>query len=228
MKYFKNEVDFRFWFNRYFNDEIAYVKTTNHQVVFTTQLAISKLGLKPNINILEIDTFSSIKDEIIQIEDNMIATQKDALVIETLNLHNEVAVYCWIKKLVMIKNEIYILVEQSVAGELSARKLLFPTFKPARNYVRFEVTFSQQEQCILYFLGNNFTIEEIADILCITPGTVRSHVYMKIKRKFNLMGYEIYTREDIKRIAELLGYGRNMPSKIMKRIKPTSKILYRI
>lgn len=226
MKYFKNQVDFKFWFNRYFNDEMAYVKTINHEVVLTTQEAINKLGLKPNVNMLEIDAFRNIKDEIINVENNLIATQKDALVIETLNLYGEVIVYCWIKKLVMIKDEIYILAEQSVTGELCARKLLFPKFKPIRNYVRFEVSFSPQEQCILYFLVNNFTTEETADILCITPGTVRSHIYSKIMKKLSLMGYEIYTKEEAAKVAELLGYGRNMPSKIMNRVKPTSQILY--
>ena len=228
MKYFKNEVDFKFWFNRYFSDEMAYLKTINHQVVCATDSAIKTLKLRPNMNMLDSSTFKDVKEEIIKAEKSLLEARKDATVVEALDICGGIDIFCWNKKLITIKDCIYILVEQSAAGELSARKLLFPTFKPARNYVRVEVTFSQQEQCILYFLGNNFTIEEIADVLCITPGTVRTHVYMKIKKKFNLMGYEIYTREDIKRIAELLGYGRNMPSKIMKRVKPTSKILHRV
>jgi len=225
MKYFKNEVDFRFWFNRYFNDEIAYVKTLTQEVVFVTKDAIMTLGIKLRANLLEQPAFIAIKKQIINVDNLLVKNTEDAVVMETLLLNGSLKVFCWNKKLVMIDNQLHILVEQTVTGELSVKKLFGNQFKQSRNLARHQIRFRDQELCIMYLMANNFTIEKIAETLFIAPATVRAHLYNKIVKKLNALGYEVYGRLDTVELLEQLGYGKTMPNKLLQLVKPTASIL---
>ncbi len=227
MRSFDHELAFAVWFsNRYFDDEIAYVKTQTHEVIFATSSAKEILGLKSKVSMLENNAFKPIKNQIIQIENSIIKNMKDAVVMESLVINGSIQIFYWTKKLIAIGNEIVILVEQTVTGELSAKKLLCNQFKPvSRNYSKHQVRFSIQEQCIMYLLANDFSIDEIASILFISPGTVRTHVYGKIIKKLNMLGYEIDNKDQASHIIEILGYGQNIPDKLLKTIQPSSFIV---
>ena len=227
MRNFDHELAFAVWFsNRYFDDEVAYVKTLSHEITFATSHAKEILGIKPKTSLLENKSFAVIKDQITQVDEILVKNMSDAVVMESLLLNESIQIFYWAKKLISIAGEIHMLVEQTVTGELSAKKLLGNQFKSVtRNYSRHQVRFSNQEQCVMYLLANDFSIEEIASLLFITAGTVRTHVYSKIIRKLNMLGYEISNKEEASQLIELLGYGRNMPDKLLKSIRPSSYIV---
>ncbi|AUR52110.1 LuxR C-terminal-related transcriptional regulator [Aquella oligotrophica] len=227
MRNFEHELAFAVWFsNRYFDDEVAYVKTLSHEIAFATLHTKETLGIKPKMNLLDNKSFTIIRDQIMQVDEILVKNMSDALVVESLLINGSIQIFYWTKKLIKIGCEIYMLVEQAITGELSAKKLLGNHFKPIpRYYSRHQVRFSNQEQCVMYLLANDFSIEEIASLLFITAGTVRTHVYSKIIRKLNMLGYEISNKEEASQLIELLGYGRNMPDKLLKSIRPSSYIV---
>ena len=145
---------------------------------------------------------------------------------EALKFSIGIQVFCWKKKLVRIEGDLYIMVEETVNGAFSIKSLFYKQKCIVKNYSKHEVKFTQQHQCIMYLLANDFSVEMIAETLFISPGTVRTHVYGKIIKRLNTLGFEVDNIYSTVELLKRLGYGKQIPDKLMKRVQPVSYISY--
>lgn len=225
MKDFKNKNDFKFWFDRYFSDEMAYVMSLSNKIIFTTDKAQEVLGIKNNTYLFDKSEFKQIEDEITKINNLLLNTKRDMMIVEALKFSIGTRVFCWKKKLVRIEGVLYIMVEETVNGAFSIKNLFYKQKHIVKNPSKFKVKFTQQHQCIMYLLANDFSVEMIAEILFISKGTVRTHIYINIINKLNTLGYEVNNIDSTIEILKRLGYGKQIPDKLMKRVQPISYIL---
>lgn len=225
MKQFVNIEHFSKWFeDRYFSNEVAYVKSLDQNVLMSTTYAENVLNLKPNCSIDE-SNLALILPEVIKLESRLIKHKRDGLVMEKLIIDGVPQITYWIKRQIMIGMTLYFLIEQSINGEFTLKQIISPPEKVKKvNYSLF-VNFNEKEKSVLYLLGNDINIKTIAQTLNLTESTIRSYITIQIMPKLNDLGYLVVNREDVVKVAKTLKFDKEIPPKLVEKIKPLTLLL---
>lgn len=225
MKQFVNIEHFSKWFeDRYFSNEVAYVKSLDQSVLMSTAYAENVLNLKPNCSIDE-SNLALILPEVIKLESRLIKHKRDGLVMEKLIIDGVPQITYWIKRQIMIGMTLYFLIEQSINGEFTLKQIISPPEKVKKvNYSLF-VNFNEKEKSVLYLLGNDINIKTIAQTLNLTESTIRSYITIQIMPKLNDLGYLVVNREDVVKVAKTLKFDKEIPPKLVEKIKPLTLLL---
>jgi hypothetical protein len=225
MKQFVNIEHFSKWFeDRYFSNEVAYVKSLDQNVLMSTAYAENVLNLKPNCSIDE-SNLALILPEVIKLESRLIKHKRDGLVMEKLIIDGVPQITYWIKRQIMIGMTLYFLIEQSINGEFTLKQIISPPEKVKKvNYSLF-VNFNEKEKSVLYLLGNDINIKTIAQTLNLTESTIRSYITIQIMPKLNDLGYLVVNREDVVKVAKTLKFNKEIPPKLVEKIKPLTLLL---
>lgn len=225
MKQFVNIEHFSKWFeDRYFSNEVAYVKSLDQNVLMSTAYAENVLNLKPNCSIDE-SNLALILPEVIKLESRLIKHKRDGLVMEKLIIDGVPQITYWIKRQIMIGMTLYFLIEQSINGEFTLKQIISPPEKVKKvNYSLF-VNFNEKEKSVLYLLGNDINIKTIAQTLNLTESTIRSYITIQIMPKLNDLGYLVVNREDVIKVAKTLKFDKEIPPKLVEKIKPLTLLL---
>ena len=229
MKTFINTNELHNWFsNRFFDDEIAYIKTIDQRILFATDRAQSILGISENLLINYTGSLVSDIDVISEIEQGIINETKDVIMMEAWSINNEPEMLFWIKKALQVNDQILFVVEKHINGDFSVKNLLhkkFPEIRIERNYSMHTPKITEQEKAVLFLMINGLSTFEIAEILCVAEGTIRGHIYNKVTKKFQMMGYEVISRSDVIEVARILGYGKKLPMKLLPYFKTNTLLL---
>lgn len=229
MKTFININALHSWFfNRFFDEEIAYIKSLDQRILFATDKAQSILGISENLPINHTGTLVSDINVISGIEQNIISETKDVIMMEAWSINNEPEMLFWIKKALLVNDQIFFVVEKHINGDFSVKNLLhkkFPETRVERNYSMHTPKITEQEKAVLFLLINGLSTFEIAEILCVAEGTIRGHIYNKVTKKFQLMGYEVISRGEVIEVAKTLGYGNKLPIKLLPYFKTSTLLL---
>lgn len=225
MKQFGNIEHFSKWFeDRYFSNEVAYVKSLDQSVLMSTAYAENVLNLKPNCSIDE-SNLALILPDVIKLESRLIKHKRDGLVMEKLIIDGVPQITYWIKRQIMIGMTLYFLIEQSINGEFTLKQIISPPEKVKKvNYSLF-VNFNEKEKSVLYLLGNDINIKTIAQTLNLTESTIRSYITIQIMPKLNDLGYLVVNREDVVKVAKTLKFDKEIPPKLVEKIKPLTLLL---
>lgn len=225
MKQFVNIEHFNKWFEeRYFSNEVAYVKSLDQNVLMGTAYAENVLNLKPNSSVIETN-LALILPDVIKLENRLIKFKKDALVMEKLVIDGVPQITYWIKRQIMIGMTLYFLIEQSINGEFTLKQIISPQEKVKKvNYSLF-VNFNEKEKSVLYLLGNDINIKTIAQTLHLTESTIRSYITIQIMPKLNDLGYLVANRDDVVKVAKTLKFNKEIPPKLVEMIKPLTMLL---
>lgn len=225
MKQFVNIEHFSKWFeDRYFSNEVAYVKSLDQSVLMSTAYAENVLNLKPNCSIDE-SNLALILPEVIKLESRLIKHKRDGLVMEKLIIDGVPQITYWIKRQIMIGMTLYFLIEQSINGEFTLKQIISPQEKVKKvNYSLF-VNFNEKEKSVLYLLGNDINIKTIAQTLHLTESTIRSYITIQIMPKLNDLGYLVANRDDVVKVAKTLKFNKEIPPKLVDMIKPLTMLL---
>ncbi len=225
MKHFSDIQHFNEWFNnRYFGNEIAYVKSLDQIVLTGTKSAEEILNVRPNESILK-SNLALILPDVVKLESRLIKHKKDALVMEKLIIDGISQITYWTKRQIMIGATICFLVEQSVNGEFTLKQIISPQDKAQKvNYSLF-VALNEKEKSVLYLLSNDINVKTIAQTLYLTESTIRSYITNQIMPKLNDMGYLVNNREDVVQVAKTLNLDKEIPAKLVEIIKPLTMFL---
>ena len=225
MKQFGNIEHFSKWFeDRYFSNEVAYVKSLDQSVLMSTAYAENVLNLKPNCSIDE-SNLALILPDVIKLESRLIKHKRDGLVMEKLIIDGVPQITYWIKRQIIIGMTLYFLIEQSINGEFTLKQIISPPEKVKKvNYSLF-VNFNEKEKSVLYLLGNDINIKTIAQTLNLTESTIRSYITIQIMPKLNDLGYLVVNREDVVKVAKTLKFDKEIPPKLVEKIKPLTLLL---
>ncbi len=225
MKQFVNIEHFQKWFDeRYFSNEVAYVKSLDQNVLMSTTYAEKVLNLKPNCSV-DKSNLALILPEVIKLESRLIKHKRDGLVMEKLIISGIPQITYWIKRQIMIGMTLYFLIEQSINGEFTLKQIISPSEKVKKvNYSLF-VNFNEKEKSVLYLLGNDINIKTIAQTLNLTESTIRSYITIQIMPKLNDLGYLVVNREDVVKVAKTLKFDKEIPPKLVEKIKPLTLLL---
>lgn len=225
MKQFVNIEHFQKWFDeRYFSNEVAYVKSLDQNVLMSTTYAENVLNLKPNCSV-DKSNLALILPEVIKLESRLIKHKRDGLVMEKLIISGIPQITYWIKRQIMIGMTLYFLIEQSINGEFTLKQIISPSEKVKKvNYSLF-VNFNEKEKSVLYLLGNDINIKTIAQTLNLTESTIRSYITIQIMPKLNDLGYLVVNREDVVKVAKTLKFDKEIPPKLVEKIKPLTLLL---
>ena len=225
MKQFVNIEHFQKWFDeRYFSNEVAYVKSLDQNVLMSTTYAENVLNLKPNCSI-DKSNLALILPEVIKLESRLIKHKRDGLVMEKLIIDGVPQITYWIKRQIIIGMTLYFLIEQSINGEFTLKQIISPPEKVKKvNYSLF-VNFNEKEKSVLYLLGNDINIKTIAQTLNLTESTIRSYITIQIMPKLNDLGYLVVNREDVVKVAKTLKFDKEIPPKLVEKIKPLTLLL---
>jgi len=225
MKQFVNIEHFSKWFeDRYFSNEVAYVKSLDQNVLMSTTYAENVLNLKPNCSVGK-SNLALILPEVIKLESRLIKHKRDGLVMEKLIISGIPQITYWIKRQIMIGMTLYFLIEQSINGEFTLKQIISPSEKVKKvNYSLF-VNFNEKEKSVLYLLGNDINIKTIAQTLNLTESTIRSYITIQIMPKLNDLGYLVVNREDVVKVAKTLKFDKEIPPKLVEKIKPLTLLL---
>ena len=129
MKQFVNIEHFQKWFDeRYFSNEVAYVKSLDQNVLMSTTYAENVLNLKPNCSV-DKSNLALILPEVIKLESRLIKHKRDGLVMEKLIISGIPQITYWIKRQIMIGMTLYFLIEQSINGEFTLKQIISPSEK---------------------------------------------------------------------------------------------------
>ena len=220
MKQFDNIEHFQKWFDeRYFSNEVAYVKSLDQNVLMSTTYAENVLNLKPNCSV-DKSNLALILPEVIKLESRLIKHKRDGLVMEKLIIDGVPQITYWIKRQIIIGMTLYFLIEQSINGEFTLKQIISPPEKVKKvNYSLF-VNFNEKEKSVLYLLGNDINIKTIAQTLNLTESTIRSYITIQIMPKLNDLGYLVVNREDVVKVAKTLKFDKEIPPKLVEKIKP--------
>ena len=225
MKQFVNIEHFQKWFDeRYFSNEVAYVKSLDQNVLMSTTYAEKVLNLKPNCSV-DKSNLALILPEVIKLESRLIKHKRDGLVMEKLIIDGVPQITYWIKRQIIIGMTLYFLIEQSINGEFTLKQIISPSEKVKKvNYSLF-VNFNEKEKSVLYLLGNDINIKTIAQTLNLTESTIRSYITIQIMPKLNDLGYLVVNREDVVKVAKTLKFDKEIPPKLVEKIKPLTLLL---
>ena len=225
MKQFVNIEHFQKWFDeRYFSNEVAYVKSLDQNVLMSTTYAENVLNLKPNCSV-DKSNLALILPEVIKLESRLIKHKRDGLVMEKLIISGIPQITYWIKRQIMIGMTLYFLIEQSINGEFTLKQIIKKKKKVKKvNYSLF-VNFNEKEKSVLYLLGNDINIKTIAQTLNLTESTIRSYITIQIMPKLNDLGYLVVNREDVVKVAKTLKFNKEIPPKLVEKIKPLTLLL---
>lgn len=225
MKQFVDIQHFNIWFKeRYFSNEIAYVKSLDQNVLMCTAHAEEVLNVKPNCSLVE-SNLALILPDVIKLESRLIKLKRDGLVMEKLVICGASQITYWVKRQIMIGAEIYIVVEQSINGEFALKQIINPPEKVKKvNYSLF-VAFNEKEKSVLYLLGNDINIKTIAQTLHLTESTIRSYITTQIMPKLNDLGYLVVNRDDVVKVAKTLKLNKEIPSTLVEVIRPLTMLL---
>ena len=102
---------------------------------------------------------------------------------------------------------------------------LILTILPFLGFAQKELKITEQEKAVLFLMINGLSTFEIAEILCVAEGTIRGHIYNKVTKKFQMMGYEVISRSDVIEVARILGYGKKLPMKLLPYFKTNTLLL---
>lgn len=227
MRQFETFAIFQAWFNiRYFSGELAYLKSQEQEVISVTSTAIDMLYLNIGSNLNQQYTlFSDIKD--IAKLDSVVLQHDSMIVNETWLVNNELEFLIWRKIPIMIENQIYILVEQYNQVNIDVQSIFKLKQKQKRpitkHFSRFKVKITEQEKAILFLLILGLSTFQIAEILYIAEETVRGHVYNKISFKFQQLGYEVMSRDDVIEVAKILNLNK-LPEKLEQYFKGSNSL----
>lgn len=166
-----------------------------------------------------------ILPEVIKLESRLIKHKRDGLVMEKLIISGIPQITYWIKRQIMIGMTLYFLIEQSINGEFTLKQIISPSEKVKKvNYSLF-VNFNEKEKSVLYLLGNDINIKTIAQTLNLTESTIRSYITIQIMPKLNDLGYLVVNREDVVKVAKTLKFDKEIPPKLVEKIKPLTLLL---
>lgn len=221
MRSFENFKTFNAWFSvRYFEDEVAYLKGVDQQILFMTTAAAGLLKLCCHESLAK--KCSNIED-LIKLDHRLITEEYDALVMENILPESNEFLY-WVKRRIAIQGSIYLLVEKTVGRNLSVNNIIKTRDSSFESTVRetvrdsVPVKFSTRESEILYLLASDVPVAEIAKIFCVEESTIRTHINRKIMTKFETMGFICANREDVVMLAKQLGWQNKLPKPLMKRM----------
>lgn len=224
MKSFNSIKEMVSWFNsRLFDDDIAFIKNLNQDVIVATDAA-NVLNVFSGEKLDTSLVLSSI-DEISKVDQEMIAKKESGLVYELWTFERPQLLY-WNKRILCVEDQYFILQELHPSVDYNARSLV-GVINIKRNWHHKDVKekFTEKERAILYLFIHGFNKKQVAEALFISDGTVKANFYNRIRNKFLNLGFDVPTKELVIEIASLLGMGDVMPSILIPKVHPTTKII---
>jgi hypothetical protein len=218
---FKSKSEFLNWVSaRYLSDEIAYVKNINQEIIFATSLAMSKLNIISGQRLYDCTALIANVTDIIKIEELIIKNNSKMVVVENWHQGSIPKILMWTKRHIIIDDQNYFLIEEYINSNFAIKKLLINSTAKVTNHLDNNLldTFTHKEKIILYLLIHNFSITEIATYLFISNSTIKTYLYRHIASKFKNYGFEISSKEQITKVATLLGFGIQVPEELFNKL----------
>lgn len=225
MKKFTSVAQMQEWFNGYiFDDDISYIKSIDQQIIVSSVSAQQNLGIY-NGEYLDTSLLMSNIDEVASLDREIIAEQVSGLVYELWLLERPRLLY-FNKRLIQVGGDFYILQQLHPSVDMSNRSIIGAiTVRRDFNYADVKEKFTEKERAIMYLLIHGLSVKQVAEIMFISPGTVKGHLWDKIRLKFMNLGYDVPSKDLVIEVACLAGMGDVMPTALIPRIKQTSKLI---
>lgn len=125
-----------------------------------------------------------------------------------------------------MKDQIFILQELHPLANLNVRSII-GQINVKRNWRLKNVKerFTEKEIAIMYLSIHGMSTKQVAEILFISPGTVKAHIWNKIRPKMCNLGYDAQTKDLVVETAGLMGMGDIVPPLLVSKINPTTKLI---
>lgn len=126
----------------------------------------------------------------------------------------------------MVGNQYFILQELYPSVDSNAKSLIgVINIKRNWSYKDIKEKFTEKERAILYLFIHGFNMRQVAEALYISEGTVKAHLWNRIRSKFLNLGFEVPTKELVIEVATLIGMGDVMPSFLIPKVQPSTKLI---
>lgn len=224
MKTFNSIEDMKIWFtNRSMDDDISYIKSISQQVLISSNAARAF-----NIydgEFLDTSLILSEIDDVVKVDNEIIASNLNGFVYELWSLDVPQMLY-WNKRLLKVGEQIYLLQELHPLADSNVRSIV-GSLMVKRKWSLKDVkeNFTQKERAIMYLSIHGMSTKQVAEVLFVSPGTIKGHIWDKIRHKMCNLGYEAHSKELVVETANLLGMGDSMPPILISRISPTTKLI---
>lgn len=212
------------WFsNRIFDDDICYIKSIQQDVLIASPSAAT-LNIYDNEH-LDTSLIMSNIEEVISLDSQLINDQKSGLAYELWLLDRPRMLY-WEKHLLCVGRNFYIFQELHPAVDTSNRSIFGAiTVRRDFHYPNIKYKFTEKELAIMYLLIHGMTIKQVAELMFISAGTVKGHVWDKIRIKFMNLGFDVPSKDLVVEVGCILGMGDVMPSILIPKIKTSTKFI---
>lgn len=225
MKTFTSIENMLEWFNdRCFDDDIAFIKSIDQQILISTEVAKSTFNIYPN-QYLDASLLMSDIDEVVEVDNELLNSSQNGVVYELWSLERPKLLY-WNKRLVCTNNQVFIIQElhpsvdtsnRSIVGAISVRRDF--------SYAGVKEKFTEKERAIMFLLIHGLSVKQVADVMFVSPGTIKGHLWDKIRPKFMNLGYDVPSKDLVIEVACTAGMGDVMPTALIPRVKITTKII---
>ncbi len=159
---------------RYLNNELAYAKNMNQEIIYATNLAMSKLGIISGQSLHDCPALIADSKDIIKIDESIRHSNTNTVVIENWYQESIPKVLMWTKRPIIVNNEHYFLVEEYISNNFTVKKILTNSQTKVKNYLDKSLLdkFTNKEKTICYLLIHGFTTAEIATHLFVSNSTM--------------------------------------------------------
>lgn len=225
MKIFNTNTEMKLWFNqRLLDDDISYIKTIDQRIIVASAGARQQLNIYDG-ELLDTSLIMSNVDEVAHIDKRLVDGQFSGVSYELWSLESPRMLY-WNKRLIAVGKELFILQELHPSVDTSTRSIIGAiTVNRAFNYAHVKEKFTEKERAIMYLLIHGLSVKQVAEVMFVSPGTVKGHLWDKIRIKFMNLGYDVVAKEQVIEVGCLVGMGNVMPSILISKIKTTSKLI---
>lgn len=225
MKMFKTSTEMKSWFNqRLLDDDISYIKTLDQRIIVASTSARQQLNIYDG-EMLDTSLIMSNVDEVANIDKKLIDGKLNGVSYELWSLESPRMLY-WNKRLITVGNEVLILQELHPSVDTSTRSIIGAiTVNRVFNYAHVKEKFTEKERAIMYLLIHGLSVKQVAEIMFVSPGTIKGHLWDKIRIKFMNLGYDVVAKEQVIEVGCLAGMGDVIPSILISKIKTTSKLI---
>jgi hypothetical protein len=164
-------------------------------------------------------------DKVVEIDNELVRSDQNGVVYELWSLEKPKLLY-WNKRLLSVENKIYILQELHPAVDTSNRSIIGAiSVRRDFNYAGIKEKFTEKERAIMYLLIHGLSVKQVAEVMFVSPGTIKGHLWDKIRPKFMNLGYDVPSKDLVIEVACIAGMGDVMPTALIPRVKISSSII---
>lgn len=213
------------WFEaRCFADDIAFIKSLDQKILISTETTKLTFNVYSD-QLLDTSLILSDIDQVVEIDKELVISNQNGVVYELWSLEKPKLLY-WNKRLLSVDNQIYIMQELHPAVDTSNRSIVGAiSVRRDFSYAGVKEKFTEKERAIMYLLIHGLSVKQVAEVMFVSPGTIKGHLWDKIRPKFMNLGYDVPSKDLVIEVACVAGMGDVMPTALIPRVKISSCII---